>query len=152
MVSDTIKNGAIAGVVGAVSVALFTAFGYTIIGQPEKLLQTGCLIYISWVSGGIFLASLVGAVLYDSVPGKTARNKGLTLGVILGIPIYTSGQLLPSTRPIDAAYGPIPPELALPANFSFFILGGLISVGIAMHKFSELQKETTQESQTGVPA
>lgn len=152
MVSETIKNGAVAGVVGAISVVLFTALGYAVIGQPEKLLQTGCLIYIGWVSSGIFLASLVGAVLYDSIPGETAQEKGLIAGVVLGIPIYTSGQLLPSTRPIDAAYGPIPVELAIPANFTFFILGGIISMGIVLYKFNDLQSGSSQESGTGVPA
>lgn len=152
MVSDTTKNGAIAGLVGALSVVLFTAFGWTAVGQPEKLLQLGCWIYIGWVAGGIFALSMIGTAYYDSIPGQTPRSKAVSIGLVLGSPIYMSGLLLPNTRPLSAPYEALPASMTMPANVSFFIIGSLISMGIVMYKFNELQKQSSQDAQTGVPA
>ena len=151
MVSSTIKNGVIAGVLGAVSVVLFTAFGWAAIGQPEKVLQTGCQIYMGWVAGGIFILSLLGAVLYDSIPGSTPRAKAVSSSV-LGVPIYLSGLLLPMTRPLTAPYATLPGWMTMPANISFFVIGSLLSMGIVMYKFNDLQQKSAQGSQSGVPA
>lgn len=152
MVSDTIKNGAIAGLAGALSVVLFTAFGWTAVGQPEKLLQLGCWIYIGWVAGGIFILAILSATFYDSIPGGTPRAKAVSIGVVLGIPLYTSGLLLPMTRPLTAPYEALPASMTIPANISFFVIGSLISMGIVMYKFNDLQQRSAQDSQTGVPA
>lgn len=151
MVSQTMKNGAFAGVLGALSVVLFTAFGWAAIGQPEKVLQTGCQIYMGWVAGGIFILSMLGAAVYDSIPGSSPRAKAVSSSV-LGAPVYMSGLLLPMTRPLTASYATLPGWMTMPANISFFVIGSLLSMGIVMYKFNDLQQKSAEGAQTGVPA
>lgn len=152
MAPKSMKTGFIGGIAGVITVAAFTTFGYTVIGQPLKVLLLGCQIYMAWVSAGILPASMVASRYWDKLPGATMRQKALYFGHAVGFPVFLTGQLLPWTRAIDAAYGPIPQVLALPANMTFFLLGGPITMGVVFYVFQRLEGETSHEHSDGVPA
>lgn len=129
------RDGIVAGFAAAVTVAVGTAFGFATAAYPGKVLQPGCLTYIGWSSGLVFVGSVVAARYYDSVPGDTPAKKLAVLSGSIGIPALASGQLLPATRPFLKPYPKIPAEYTVPANLTFFILGGIIAMAVFMYVF-----------------
>lgn len=124
-VSPTTKKGVRAGIAAAVTVVIVTAIGFAVAAYPGTDLEPGYLTYIGWVSGLTFLGSLGVTKYYDSIPDETPVHTLFWASVLVGIPAFASGQLLPTIRPFM--------KLTVAASLSLF--GGIVTMWVFLYVF-----------------
>lgn len=123
--SPTTKKGVQGGIAAVVAVVIITTVGFTTAGSPGKVVESGPLIYVGWVSALTFLGCLVVTKYYDSIPDETPVHTLFWASILVGIPAFASGQLLPTVRPFT--------KLTVAVSLSLF--GGIVTMWVFLYVF-----------------
>lgn len=119
------KKGVRAEIAAVITVVIVTAIGFAVAAYPEKVLESEYLAYIGWVSAVTVLGTLGIVKYYESMPDETPVHTLFWASILVGIPAFASGQLLPAVRPFT--------ELTAAVSLSLF--GGIVTMWVFLYVF-----------------